>query len=133
MNTKCEKEIHSIHEFFENWLSGRIEKNQETLLRVDEALSDRFLMISPNGNEADKITLNKNLMKAHGSWSGEEIWIKNMRCRYNSDNLCLMVYEEWQGERKDTTRKGRLSSALFEKRVDGKIQWLHLHEVWISK
>ncbi|NBC27254.1 MAG: hypothetical protein GVY08_10355 [Bacteroidetes bacterium] len=132
MIAECKKEIYSIHEFFEDWLNGRPEKDTAVLQRVHSVMNDRFLMISPNGTEIDRDGLNENLMKAHGSWNGEQIWIKHIRCRYQHRDLCLVVYEEWQGLPGGADPQGRLSSALFKKADDSTIQWLHLHEVWIK-
>ncbi len=132
MQQDCEDEIRAIHEFFQDWLNGSVPRKKNGLQRVAEALSDSFFIISPDGSEADKNTLLEGLFGAHGSWRGGQIWIENIRCRYAEDNLCLMVYEEWQGKKDDGEQKGRLSSALFKKEVDGKISWLHVHEVWLG-
>jgi len=131
MFKQCENEIYSIHEFFEDWLNGKIPLDKNELKRVEQVLSGSFLMISPNGNESGKKELLANLMKAHGNWNGEQIWIKNIRFRFRENNLCLAVYEEWQGNKENESQKGRLSSALFKKEGDDVIRWLHLHEVWI--
>ncbi|MFU8812957.1 MAG: DUF4440 domain-containing protein [Balneolaceae bacterium] len=129
MEKQSKKEIIDIHRFFEAWLNGRMPKSGDELSALDCRLDDRFLMVSPSGRISDKAGLMENLMQAHGSWSGEEIWIENMECRYNEGGLCLMMYEEWQG-RRDGEKRGRLSTVLF--RVDGGTPiWVHLHEVWL--
>jgi len=127
----CRNEIIQLHEFFEDWLNGRILKDNITLSRVKKVLSDDFEIITPNGNRNTKPELLKNLKKAHGSWSGEKIRIKNINGREFNDTTCLVTYEEWQG--RDENPKGRLSSAWFcpTHNDEFPVQWMHLHEVWI--
>ncbi|MGF1669154.1 MAG: hypothetical protein ACFCU6_01795 [Balneolaceae bacterium] len=130
MTENCKKEITELHIFFEKWLNGTIPNDDKTLARVNDALSDEFQIISPNATITDKKTLLLNLKKAYGSWTGDKIWIKNIQVRQLHIDLYLAVYEEWQGS--EEKAKGRLSSALFKEEPNGKMKWLHLHEVWMK-
>jgi len=132
MHTLYHNEILRIHEFFEDWLNGRIPNEDATLAGVHRVLADDFEIISPNGNRHSKEELLANLGKAHGCWSGERIWIKNISVKQPAGPAVLVTYEEWQGT--EHNPKGRLSSAWLQSRNDEEfpVQWLHLHEVWLD-
>jgi len=132
MHTLYHDEIIGIHEFFEDWLNGRIPDDDATLDLVQRVLADDFEIISPNGNRHSKTELLANLGKAHGCWSGERIWIKNISVKQPAGPAVLVTYEEWQGT--EDNSKGRLSSAWLAPTGDEKfpVRWLHLHEVWID-
>jgi hypothetical protein len=133
MIKNCEKEVIELHRFFEEWLNGTIANSDETLSRVNTALGDDFLIISPNAKQTKKPALLHSLKNSHGAWNNGRIWIKHINRRLLNNDLCLITYEEWQNKGDGENDRGRLSSALFRKNKEAPcgVQWVHLHEVWI--
>jgi len=61
------------------------------------------------------------------------IWIENFDFKELSNDLFLVMYEEWQ--KIEDKNKGRLSTAIFQKcenKFNG-IKWLHVHETWLGE
>lgn len=133
MIENCKTEILDVHEFFDIWLNGNITPNNENLQRVYDSFADDFTLITPGGEIFDKESLANGLLKAHGSRKNELIRIKNVDGRMISDEICLMMYEEWQGSRENP--RVRLSTALFRQNENtpNNAEWVNLNEVWIKK
>ena len=138
MTEYCRKEVLELHTFFENWFTASIPENDETFARLEQALAPSFIMITPEASKVARKQLLENLRSMYGSYNQPEkpnkIWIKNLNPVQLADSLCLVTYEEWQGQNDQTDAKGRLSSALFnyEENSPNKVQWMHLHETWIT-
>lgn len=131
MIARCTREIEALHVFFQKWLNGAIPGGAEELRRVEEALSDAFVMISPDAGQTPRDVLLQHLRSSHGTWQEGRIWIENVQGRSLSEELALVTYEEWQQTGEEV--RGRRSSALFRRAPAAPegVAWVHLHETWI--
>ncbi len=129
MRQHCEREVVELHQFFEDWFCGLTDAFE----RVEAALADNFVLISPRGEMRTREKLLEDLRVARGCRRGDpfEIRIEACEVRAVEFGLALVTFEEWQrlGERE----AGRVSTALF--RVDREapcgVRWMHLHETWL--
>ncbi|NPE07802.1 MAG: hypothetical protein GNW80_05945 [Asgard group archaeon] len=135
MKKQSEKEVIELHKFFEEWFKSEIENKDEVFTRLEDALSEEFMLISPIGQVSSREQIITQIKNGYGSRKTDEIpyrlWVQNIECRLLEGNLCLVIYEEW-GEVAGKTN-ARLSSALFRKKdktVNG-VEWVHVHEVSI--
>ena len=135
----CKNEIKQLHQFFEDWFCGRLPNTDEAFQRLPNVLASKFEMITPASELIFRDTLIKQVRSMHGAYMAAEkpsiIRTKNIEGRIFSDDLSLMRYEEWQENGDHTDAQGRLSSALFRRlpQAPNHVQWLYLHEGWISK
>ncbi len=136
MSETCEREVVQLHQFFEQWLTGRTERSEAVLDRLASALAEDFEIVSPSGTRSDRTRLLRTLGAAHGSHrsQGLRIWVENVRGRALADGLYLATYEEWQQVGEQAPR-GRLSTAVFQRAPDapGGVRWLHVHETWLGR
>jgi hypothetical protein len=130
----CEREVVTLHEFFEDWFAGRVEKDDDAFDRVRDALGDEFEMVVPSGRTVGRGSVITGIWDVHGRDAGSdshEIRVEELRVRYVREDLCLVSYEEWQRGPDEET--GRQSSALFQhaETAPNGVEWLHLHETWL--
>lgn len=128
---QCEDEVLELHRFFERWFSGSADKDE--IGRLSGVLSERFLMVSPEGETLDRRGLVARLFERHGA-DRVRISIRDLRERFRTGGHCMITYEEWQQDG-DGPARGRLSSALFRERSDAPqgVEWVHLHETWLRE
>jgi hypothetical protein len=135
MKKQSEKEVIELHKFFEEWFKAEMENKDEVFTRLEDALSEEFMLITPTGEISSREQIIMRIKNGYGSRKTDEIpyrlWVQNFECRLMEDNLCLVIYEEW-GEVAGKLN-ARLSSALFRKKdkaING-VEWVHVHEVSI--
>jgi len=137
MIDNCRKEVLELHTFFEDWFNARLPDTDEAFSRLESVLDPDFLMITPGAKKIPYTTLLHNLRTMTRYYTPAEkpssIWIRNIEAEKISESLCLVLYEEWQGNREKTDGKGRVSTAIFKKsrHSPNNVSWLHLHETWI--
>jgi hypothetical protein len=137
VETRCRNEVIELHRFFEDWYNGVIEESDEQFSRLEMALGEGFLIISPDGRKTARKPLLTSLRRLHASHCNDpspfRIWIGNVTVRPLTERIVLVTYEEWQEN--DGERKGRLSSALFRNNAKGPngLEWLHVHETWLRQ
>ncbi|MDF1836422.1 MAG: hypothetical protein P1V35_01010 [Planctomycetota bacterium] len=120
-------EVLDLHEFFEDWLSGRGPNTPECFARLSRSLDSEFEIITPDGQLISRENLIDGLSGGFGSRGPEfRLWVQNTRARMVEEGLCLVTYEEWQAT--DGVEKGRLSSALLRCTPQGICTWIHVHE-----
>ncbi len=126
------QEVERLHAFFVGWLGGTIERKSAAFAACAGALAAGFVHIDPDGAVADREALLERLEEAHGRL-GEDfrISIRNPRARALDNDLCLVVYEEWQA--RPEGEKGRVSTALMRRDTEAPagLAWLHVHETWL--
>lgn len=135
MFEQCITEIEELHEFFMQWISGKLEKTEENFLRFSGSIADDFEIISPGGTTMKRDELVPFLFDWHGSRADDEsyrIWIENARVRFRDMTTILIVYEECQTIDGENTR--RYASSIFSRddsRPNG-VAWRHVHETWAA-
>jgi hypothetical protein len=132
------QEIEDLHVFFENWLSGKLEKTQESYTRFEAVMAKSFCIVNPEGTLSERGPLLAGLFAAHGSKPDLRIWIKNTHLHLDFGTTVIATYEEWQSHQNLT--EGRLSTVVFakdkgsaNKLLPNGLSWLHVHETWLPK
>ena len=135
MKEQSEKEVIELHKFFEQWFKSEVENKAGVYARVEDVLSEEFLLISPTGKVSTRDEVITQIKSGYGSRKDDVIpyrlWVQNIECRLVENNFCLVIYEEW-GEVAGELN-ARLSSALFRKNDSAinEVEWVHVHEVFI--
>lgn len=126
-----EREIHQLHQFFQDWYRGN---EQAEFNRLDQALSNGFTIIMPDGRILDRDSIIEAVHGQHDSDSQAELEIRNVRLHEVHDNTAIFTYEEWQGRGGEDMR-GRLSSVVFafNDSAPNGLVWLHVHETWLPE
>lgn len=139
MEKDCIAEIHGLHVFFVDWLSGTLPDTGQAFSRCAEALAENFVLIGPDGEATTRRTLLGRLEGARGVHAGADppfaIRIDNSKLLRHWADHALLSYEEWQdGARGTLGTTGRISTALFvrDRSAPTGLAWLHLHETWIA-
>jgi len=133
MDLRAATEIEQLHQFFQDWFRGELDKTDEAFARFENALSPGFIIISPDGAAHDRESILDAVRSGHGSDPSAEIWIRNVRLRATGRDHVLATYEEWQRLRGD--ERGRLSTVLFDRDDEAAngLRWRHVHETWLSE
>lgn len=126
------REITELHEFFAGWLGGTLSESDAAFRRLERALGDGFVLVSPSGAEIGRTRLLTNLRGAHGSRPGIRIWVEGASLLVDEPPLLVARYEEYQESDQKVTR--RISTAVFRRSADAPngVQWLRVHETWLT-
>lgn len=130
MTASAIDEVRRFHIFVEQWLSGT--SNAETGWRLfEDSLAETFEMVVPQGPSVPREQLLKSFASARGSRPGVRVEIRNERVLYESADLCLVRYEEWQLHEESSNQ--RVSTALFARSSEAPLgwSWLAVHETWL--
>ena len=133
----CREEIESLHTFFVQWFKAEIPKAKEPYepFMLSLSKSPAFVLVSPKGTRTERDTLIDDLYHLHGCRKDDEsfsIWIENVSENSLGNGLWLAEYEEHQTVNGSNTK--RLSTAIFREKDDGnKLEWVRVHETWISE
>lgn len=133
INIDWQKEIEDLHDFFELWLAGKIDKTEKIYSQFSDAVDNNFSLVSPDGVLSLKKQLLPSLYQAHNKRKGVEIWTKNKKLLFQDSKTLLVSYEEWQKE--SSKEKVRLSTAIFiiDKAKANGVRWLRVHETWLAQ
>jgi len=133
MFDSCCREIEELHQFFQDWFNGVLPETDHSFARFADVMAPDFEMIGPNGRSVPIAVLQPALRQRHSAWQNGQIWIKNVRLRWQKGDLLLVVYEEWQAVAGE--ENGRLSSVLFQQQpaLPNGLLWLYVHETWLPK
>ena len=131
METNCRDEVVDLHQFFEDWLGGKLAKTEENYERLRSVMNPDFRIISPEGHMTNCESLLAGLWQAHNSRPGFRLWVKEVKSKVLSPELSLVTYEEWQEI--EGVVNARVSTAVFGQKAAAphKVEWLHVHETWL--
>lgn len=132
MESRYEKEIIELHQFFEDWFTGRLPKTREAFDRMEKATGDEFVIVMPQGKKVGRGPLLTGLFEAHGAQKDLRIWIEKVRIHAEDNPLVVIEYEEWQKSGGEPV--SRYSTAIFRKKANGpnELEWVHVHETWFN-
>jgi hypothetical protein len=132
-----EKEIHQLHDFFQEWFRGELPETDEAFARFEDVMAESMVHINPGGTASEREVLVPAIRGGYGSWKERgEAWkieIRAVQLRQDRGDTLVVTYEEWQflGEQP----RARLSTVVFGQRDDAPngLEWLHVHEVWMPR
>jgi len=129
MEIEYSNKIKQLHVFIESWLKGAVDKSKQELHYFEDELDEDFIIINPSGYFQTKLDITSDFWNAYGVQPKKfKIEIRNIKMRIETEDTCIMNYEEWQTGIKKSTR---ISTVIFRKsKKSQKNSWLHLHETW---
>ena len=122
------------------------------LARFSDVLAEGFRIVTPDGRTVERAPLLAGLRAAHASRTEPtmRIWVDNIEARPAGGGLWIVGYQEWQ-QREGEAARGRQSTAVMRARpksartgsartgsggtgvpAPNGIEWLHVHETWLS-
>lgn len=121
-----QQEIHDLHQFFEDYLSGKIDPGPMALF--ENSLDSGFTIISSEGNIIDRDGIIDYVRNAHAQRPNFRIWTENVTLRQHIGDVMLVSYEEWQTI--DETTTSRTSTVAFKEdaTMPNGLIWLYVHE-----
>ncbi|MFW9778021.1 MAG: hypothetical protein ACFFE8_04140 [Candidatus Heimdallarchaeota archaeon] len=129
------REIRELHDFFVKWYNGQIPRSKVGFSRLEEAIADDFVLLSPNGQINSRKQVIDHIYSAYGSHKKDttpfQIRIENITIQPISSSFFIAMYEEWHDSNR--IHPGRISTALFHinPNLANGVEWIHLHETWI--
>lgn len=108
--TVCEREIRSLHRFFQAWYHGELPRDRFD--RVADALAPSFSRITPAGTVQPREAVLAGIREEYDQQT-TEITVQAVRMIDRTDRRALVRYEERQ-----TPGTDRLSTVLFGPRPD---------------
>ncbi|SDP54550.1 hypothetical protein SAMN04489798_6188 [Pseudomonas arsenicoxydans] len=120
-------EVIQAHIAIEKWLA--LELDESVLEQLLTRFSPQFSMISPLGRVLDFEALSELFMLAGGRKLGFRIELSELRGIALYDSGAVVSYREQQTDATGL-HSDRRSTVVFEKQVDGKVLWRHLHETF---
>lgn len=129
---RCRHEIRELHQFFEDWFNGSIDRSAEAFGRFESVMNDDFALIGRDGSVTDVDALATQIWDGWGHRADDEapFRIGCEQFRYHRGDSGLHVASYVERQRAGTEENRRRSSALFRD-VDGlpnDLEWLHVHE-----
>jgi type 2A phosphatase activator TIP41 len=132
MEESCRSEIKRLNEFFVEWFTAAIGKDEWE--RCNQVLAEDMVMIRPSGTLSNHSQLVEKLTAAYGFHRGKQfsIEIRNIQLLMQEENWCMFTYEEWQVL--DEVSTSRRSTALFrsKEQTPHGVEWAHLQKTWMS-
>lgn len=130
MSDNISNEVLELHQFFEAWLTGSLDKTREEYQRFESSMAADFVMVPPDNDLLPRDVIMDIFWGEHGSRKSPfSIEIRNLVARPLPGSLYLVSYEEWQftpGE------SARVVTALMQDSDSG-VQWLSVHESWLPE
>lgn len=127
-------EIQQLHQFFEDWFRGTLEKTPAAFQRFEHVMAAEMSFIAPSGAPLSRAALVDFLWQSHGKNQNDalRIWTENETARVINDDVIVGVYEEHQ--ELDGQHSVRRSSVFFQASdtAPNGWQWQHVHETWIA-
>jgi hypothetical protein len=128
------QEIQALHQFFEDWFIGRLEKTPAAFARFEQVMAPEMSFIAPSGAPLNRAALVDFLWQSNGKNQHDtlRIWTENETARRITDDLVVAIYEEHQMLNGEHTV--RRSSVLFQANTETPLgwQWQHVHETWLA-
>lgn len=131
---RVSKDIHAIHNFFTEWVSGKCPGDQATFeKRCLSCFSKNFMVIVPAGKGLPYSVFTQFMTKSYNSNPNFVIKIRNIEVRHRVGDVVLVTYEEWErGAIQSEPNNGRQSTMLLRDRgPDQSFEILHVHETWL--
>lgn len=130
-----EREIIELHQFFEDWMTGKLEQNQTNFTRVLDTMGENFYLVSPEGAIIDRATILDSVYNGYLSRPNFRMWIENTQIKHVLGDVVIATYEEWQEWKETGKVTSRVSTVIFtvdNTRSNG-VVWQAVHETWLSE
>ena len=125
-------EVVRLHEFFDHWYTGRVDRTRDRYAAFERSLAPGFQLVAPDGALLERESLLAKVWSRHGARAGFAVWIEGVHVRELASDLVLARYQEWQ--REDGVVRGRVATATLAASDEGpgRMHWLHVHETWLA-
>jgi len=122
------KVIISLHQYFEDWLGGKLINTLANTAYLENAFDKEFIMVLPTGVVQMRSEAVEGLKKAWGVLPGLKITISDVQVLHDDASSILAVYKETQTI--GNTKNVRTSSVVFNK-VGDELKWLFVQETMV--
>lgn len=126
MDNNYNQEITELHQFFQDYFSGKIPV--EAIARFEQTLAAGFTLIDSSMTIIGYDAIKQIIQGLHAQRIGRLIWVENIVLRHDLADIVIVSYEEWQATEEKTTQ--RACSVVFKKdaAAPNGLLWLHVHE-----
>ena len=132
MKERVKKEIIRLHQFFQDWFSGKVERSRELFdLNVSSHFDSSFEFVIPDGTHMTKTQTVASLRSAYGYDPKFKIKVRFKSFRKIEKNTYLVVYEERQVDEGKKNRRLSVAVVRHSNKAGG-LKWLHCHEAPIK-
>jgi len=120
------KEIKDLHQFFEDYLSGKLPADD--LTPFESVLDSGFTIVTSDGAVMTYDDIVGYVRDGHNQRPDFTIWTENVALKQHVNGMVVATYEEWQRINGVTT--SRTSTVVFKEDADARnsVIWLHVHE-----
>jgi hypothetical protein len=129
------QEIVRLHEFFEDWMTGKLTRTDENFAQFADSLSTNFYIVTPSAQLTQKDVLLSRLYDTHNQRQNFRIWIKNVEVRHILEDVVVATYEEWQETEGDEKPNALLSTVVFtqDHTKPNNLLWQCVHETRLQQ
>ena len=120
------QEIHDLHQFFEDYLSGKIEPGP--MERFESVLDEGFTIIVSDGAIMNRDDIVGYVRDSHAQRPSFRIWTENVILRHHIGEVMLVSYEEWQTINDTTTCRTSTVAFKEDATLPNGVRWLYVHE-----
>jgi len=114
------QEIERLHDFFVDWISGKLPNTDSAFAACADALAPGFAMVTPDGSQLERAELIAGLRGSHAMNPDFEIDVSEVAIRAHHGPLFSVSYVETQrGAKKSAANNTRLSLATLERTESG--------------
>lgn len=133
MNRALERAIHEVvdlHQFFEDWFTGRLPQDEEAFQRFRSVTAPSFTLIGPDGAARSRADVLQWVWSIHGTRPDARLWVEDVQLATTCDTVYVVTYDEWQRHAQEQTV--RISTAVLQadEATPNGLRWLHVHETW---
>jgi hypothetical protein len=122
-----EQTIGALHQFFEDWMQGRIANTPENLQHLETVFADDFKIVTPTGALQNREQVIADIKNGWGAIPGIKIWIKDVLLLHEDTSTVVALYKEHQSLSRHLNT--RTSTAVFKKQA-GSLSWFFVHETF---
>jgi len=126
----CLDDVLTTHELIRTWL-GASAPEPSVLTALLARFSPDYTMITAAGGQLKHASLCAFFSSAGASRPGLQMQISDLVLLQDSAHGAVVGYRETQ-TLPDGSCNVRLSTVVYDKTIDGRLLWRHLHETWAA-
>eukprot|EP00249_Psilotum_nudum_P023546 c28919_g1_i1 orf=288-1634(+) len=130
-HVSARKEVVEFNVFFEKWLKGEVQNNDDTYQRLTGVVEKDATMVSHSGKESSFIESLLAARSRHGAMQekGFVMWVDNIMEHKLAEGVYLVTWQLWE-QLAGEERKGYFATAIFvaKEGTPNGVVWLHFHE-----
>ena len=89
-------EVEQLHQFFEDWFTGRLEQSEAAFSRFADVTARDFHLISPSGQMIDRDRASAWIWEIYNQRQQARLWVDKVAIASVRPGVIIATYEEWQ-------------------------------------